>query len=305
MSVLAPAAASQASGITHEEKRVLAATLVGTAIEWYDYFIYAQAAGLVLAAAFFAPLAQDNAPLAQILSFATIGISFFFRPVGAIVCGHIGDKAGRKATLVMTLILMGAATALIGLLPSYAQIGIWAPIVLISLRILQGFSAGGEWGGAALMAVEHAPLERRSFFGCFPQLGVPLGMILATGILLTLSTILPKDQVSAWGWRIPFLFSVVLIFIGFLIRRTVEESPVYAAMHRRRKESSAPIGDLFRSHWKHVVLTALIFVGNNAAGYLLIAFFVTYGTKTLHLPSDQLLAVCTLAAVGWLGSTIV
>jgi MFS family permease len=283
---------------------VLAATLVGTAIEWYDYFIYAQAAGLVLGAAFFAPLAKENAPVAQILSFATIGISFLFRPLGAIACGHIGDKAGRKVTLVMTLILMGAATALIGVLPTYAQIGVWAPLALIALRILQGFSAGGEWGGAALMAVEHAPVDKRSFFGCFPQLGVPLGMILATAILLALTAVLSKDEAILWGWRVPFLLSVVLIFIGFLIRRTVEESPVYEQMHLRRKESSAPLGELFRSYWKQVVLTALIFVGNNAAGYLLIAFFITYGDKSLHLPSGQLLMVCTLAALAWLGFTI-
>src|SRR3954468_16732234 len=150
----------------------------------------------------------------------------------------------RKATLVMTLILMGAATALIGVLPTYTQVGVWAPISLITLRILQGFSAGGEWGGAALMAVEHAPVDKRSFFGSFPQLGVPLGMILATLVLLVLTAILTKDQFTAWGWRLPFLFSVALVFTGFLIRRTVEESPVYEQMHRRRKESSAPLGEL-------------------------------------------------------------
>jgi MFS family permease len=304
MSTLAPANLPDATGITHEEKKVLAATLVGTSIEWYDYFIYAQAAGLVLGAAFFAPLANDNQPLAQILSFATIGISFLFRPLGAIVCGHIGDRAGRKVTLVMTLILMGAATALIGILPTYARIGVWAPTALIALRILQGFSAGGEWGGAALMAVEHAPVEKRSFFGSFPQLGVPLGMILATAVLLVLSAILSKDEVAAWGWRLPFLFSVVLIFTGFLIRRTVEESPVYEEMHRRRKDSSAPLGELFSSHWKQVVLTALIFVGNNAAGYLLIAFFLSYGEKSLQMSHNQLLGVCTLAAVAWVVFTI-
>ena len=305
MSTLAPTNIPQGTRATREEKRVLAATLVGTAIEWYDYFIYAQAAGLVLGALFFAPVAKDNAPLALTLSLATIGISFLFRPLGAMVCGHIGDKIGRKATLVMTLILMGAATALIGVLPTYTQIGVWAPISLIILRILQGFSAGGEWGGAALMAVEHAPVDKRSFFGSFPQLGVPLGMILATLVLLVLTAILTKDQFTAWGWRLPFLFSVALVFTGFLIRRTIEESPVYEQMHRRRKESSAPLGELFRHHWKQVLLTALIFMGNNAAGYLLIAFFITYGDKSLHLPTSELLSVCTLAAVAWVGSTLV
>src|SRR4029453_8907886 len=191
-------------GVTREERKVLAATLVGTAIEWYDYFIYAQAAGLVLGPLFFAPIAKDNPALAQILSFATVGIAFWFRPLGAIVCGWLGDRFGRKAVLVMTLILMGVATTLIGLLPTYAQIGAWAPVLLIALRIVQGFSAGGEWGGAALMAVEHAPRDKRSFFGSFPQIGVPIGMIIATTVLLVLTTVLGKERFAEWGWRLPF-----------------------------------------------------------------------------------------------------
>jgi MFS family permease len=287
-----------------EEKKVLAATLVGTAIEWYDYFIYAQAAGLVLAPLFFAPFAQENPALSQILSFATIGISFLFRPLGAIVCGYLGDRFGRKVVLVMTLILMGASTALIGLLPTYAQIGVWAPIMLVALRVLQGFSAGGEWGGAALMAVEHAPVEKRSYFGAFPQVGVPIGMILATGVLLVLTTWLGKEAFAAWGWRLPFLFSIALIVVGSLIRRTVEESPVFERMHQRRKESSTPLGQLFKHHSRQVVLTALIFMANNAAGYLLIAFFISYGQKALGLPAPDLLKACTLAAIGWLGFTL-
>ena len=288
-----------------EGKKVLAATLVGTAIEWYDFFIYAQAAGLVLAPLFFAPVAVQNPALSQILSFATLGISFLFRPLGAIVCGHLGDRFGRKLVLVMTLVLMGASTALIGLLPTYAQAGAWAPVLLILLRVLQGFSAGGEWGGAALMAVEHAPVGRRSFFGSFPQVGVPIGMILATAVLLLLTAVLGKERFAEWGWRLPFLFSVALIVVGSLIRRTVEESPVFERMHQRRKESSAPLGHLFRKHSRQVVLTALIFVANNAAGYLLIAFFISYGQKSLQLPASELLVACTLAAFGWLFFTLV
>ena len=157
--------------------------LVGTTIEWYDFFIYAQAAGLVLASLYFAPLSQESTGLAQIVAWASLGISFLFRPLGAIVAGHLGDRLGRKMMLVFTLVLMGAATALIGVLPTYAAIGIWAPILLVLLRILQGFSAGGEWGGAALMSVEHAPINKRGFFGAYPQIGVPTGMILATGVM--------------------------------------------------------------------------------------------------------------------------
>ena len=288
-----------------EDRKVLAATLVGTAIEWYDYFIYAQAAGLVLGPLFFAPIAKDNPGIAQLLSFATIGISFLFRPLGALVCGHLGDRIGRKAMLVLTLVLMGISTAAIGLLPTYAQAGAIAPVLLIVLRVLQGFSAGGDWGGAALMAVEHAPTKRRGFFGAFPQIGVPLGMILATLVLLLLNALLGKDQFAAWGWRVPFLLSVVLIVVGSVIRRSVEESPVFLRMHQRRRDSSAPLGRLFRLHSGAVVRSALVFVANNAAGYLLIAFFISYGQKTLHLPASQVLATCTAAAASWLVFTLV
>lgn len=300
-SIAAPRAGST---ISWDEKKVLTATLVGTTIEWYDFFVYAQAAGLVFGPLFFAPMIQNNPLLAQILSFATIGLSFLFRPLGAIVCGHMGDRFGRRGVLVMTLVLMGVATALVGVLPTYAQIGAWAPVLLVLLRILQGFSAGGEWGGAALMSVESAPRDKRSFFGAFPQIGTPLGMILATGVLWILTTVLGKPAMTEWGWRIPFLVSIVLIAIGAVIRRTVEESPVFRAMHQRRKESSAPLRDLFRGHSREILRTALIFMANNAAGYILIAFIISYGLNTLKLPSDQILLVSTLAAFGWFAFTL-
>ena len=292
-------ARSRGATLSDEERKVLTATLVGTTIEWYDFFVYAQAAGLVFGALFFAPMNANNPLLAQIISFATLGLSFLFRPLGAIVCGHLGDRFGRKNMLVVTLLLMGAATALVGLLPTYAQIGAWAPALLILLRILQGFSAGGEWGGAALMSVESAPRDRRSFFGSFPQIGTPLGMILATGVLWVLTATLGKQAMIEWGWRIPFLLSIVLIVVGIVIRRTVEESPVFKAMQRRHKESSAPLRELMRNHSKEILRTALIFMANNAAGYILIAFIISYGTNTLKMPSEQLLLIGTLAAVSW------
>lgn len=287
-----------------EERRVLAGTLVGTTIEWYDFFIYAQAAAFVLAPLFFEPLAADNAGLAQILSWASIGISFLFRPLGAVVAGHLGDKYGRKLVLVVTLIGMGGATTAIGLLPTYAAIGVGAPILLILMRILQGFSAGGEWGGAALMAVEHAPTNKRSFFGSYPQIGVPLGMLLATGFMFILTSSMTSEQFMDWGWRIPFISSVVLILVGYLIRRAVSESPVFTEMQERRRDSSAPLGELLRKHKRPVVLAALIFAGNNAAGYLVIAFFASYGANVLDMPRSATLIASLVGGVGWFAFTL-
>ena len=288
-----------------EERKVLAGTLVGTTIEWYDFFIFAQLTATLLSPLFLAPLNESNPGLAQILSFALIGISFLFRPLGAVIAGHLGDRLGRKAMLVFTLVMMGAATALIGVLPTYAEIGVLAPVLLITLRIIQGFSAGGEWGGAALMAVEHAPLNKRGLFGAYPQIGVPVGMILATGLLFFLNTSMSKEAFAAWGWRVPFLLSIVLIVVGYLIRRAVAESPVFREMAARKEASKAPLGELIRNHKKPVLYSTLIFVGNNAAGYLLIAFFIAYATRTLQMPTAQILLATTLASFGWLIFTLV
>jgi len=299
-----PGSPGPRDGLSREERKVLASTLAGTTIEWYDFFIYAQAASLVLGPLFLAPVSGESPQLATIISLATIGISFLFRPLGAIVAGRFGDRLGRKKMLVFTLLLMGASTVLIGVLPTYAEIGVAAPILLIFLRILQGFSAGGEWGGAALMSVEHAPPHRRGLFGAYPQIGVPLGLILATGVLFLLSTMTSQDQFRAWAWRIPFLLSVVLIVVGFLIRRAVEESPVFKEMLQRKKESATPLRDLFRYNAKQVVLTALTFVANNAAGYLLIAYFIAYASGPLQLPRSSVLLATIVASVGWLVFTL-
>ena len=304
-----PRTSTTASAKRLEERRVLAGTMVGTTIEWYDFFIYAQAAGLVLAGLYFAPLSSDNAGLAQLVAWASLGISFLFRPLGAVVAGHLGDRLGRKSMLVLTLVMMGASTALIGVLPTYAEIGVWAPLLLILLRILQGFSAGGEWGGAALMSVEHAPANRRGFFGAYPQIGVPCGLILATGVMLLVTNSMGEAAFLAWGWRIPFLVSVLLIVVGFVIRRAVTESPIFKEIQERKQESAAPLRQLFQHNWRQVILTALIFVANNAAGYLLIAFFASYATKPveaggLGMERSPVLLASTIAAVGWLVATM-
>ncbi|MGP9725845.1 MFS transporter [Glutamicibacter sp. BW80] len=290
---------------TQEERRVLAGTLVGTTIEWYDFFIFAQLTATLLTPLFLEPLGESNPALAQILSFAMIGISFFFRPLGAVVAGHLGDRYGRKKILVLTLILMGVATSLIGLLPTYAAIGIGAPILLVLLRVVQGFSAGGEWGGAALMAVEHAPNARRGYFGAFPQIGVPIGMILATGLLFILRVSMTPEQFQSWGWRIPFLLSVVLIIVGYMIRRAVEESPVFKAMAQRKASEHTPLRELMNTNLKQVLQAALIFVSNNAAGYLVIAFFISYTTKVLGMELAPILLATTIGSVGWLIFTLV
>ncbi len=297
-------APARGRNLSSEERKVLAGTLVGTSIEWYDFFIYAQAAALVLAPLFLAPVSRENPALAQVLSFATIGISFLFRPLGAVVAGRLGDRLGRKKMLVLTLVMMGLSTSLIGFLPDYNAIGIAAPILLILLRILQGFSAGGEWGGAALMAVEHAPKNRRGLFGAFPQIGVPIGMILATFTLWALTSSMSKEAFLSWGWRVPFLLSIVLIVVGFVIRRAVEESPVFDELLRRRKESSAPLGELFRHHTRQVILTAIIFIANNAAGYLLIAYFAAYASTALRMDRPSVLLATALASFGWLIFTL-
>ncbi|CAH0224614.1 Inner membrane metabolite transport protein YhjE [Arthrobacter sp. Bi26] len=302
MSVMAPAGAREK--MTAEDRRVLTGTMIGTTIEWYDFFIYAQAAGLVFAQLYFAPLGQGSV-LAQMVSWASLGISFLFRPLGAVIAGHFGDQFGRKKVLVATLILMGAATTLIGILPTHAQIGITAPLLLVLLRIIQGISAGGEWGGAALMAVEHAPVGKRGIFGSYPQIGVPAGMILATLVVFIMTSVTTPEQFLTWGWRIPFLFSVVMIIVGYFIRRAVSESPVFQEMAAKKRETASPLRELIKRNPKAIVLAALVFIGSNAAGYLLIAFLSSYAIRVHKMDRPGILLASTLAGMSWLVFTMV
>lgn len=280
-----------------EYRRVAVASMIGTTVEWYDFFIYANAAGLVFAQLFFSPLQGTTA---QILSFLTVGISFVFRPLGAVVAGHLGDRVGRKQMLVLTLGLMGAATVLIGLLPTYATIGIAAPLLLILLRIVQGFSTGGEWGGAALLAVEHAPSDKRGYYGAYPQMGVPLGMLLATGILAVCTWSMSDEQFLSWGWRLPFLLSAVLIATGYFIRRKVSESPVFEELKERKVRTRQPLSALFRTHPKKVVLASLSFVGTQANGYMVVGGFVVgYAAKGLGVDRTLVLLAAVAGAISW------
>ncbi|PPL15707.1 MFS transporter [Microterricola pindariensis] len=291
-----------------ELRRVAFATVIGTTIEWYDFFLYASAAGLIFAQLFFQPAGPQ---IAILLSFASVGVSFLFRPLGAFLAGHFGDKIGRKAMLSITLILMGSATVLIGLLPTYEQIGVAAPVALILLRILQGLSTGGEWGGAVLMAVEHAPDGQRGRMGAFPQIGVPLGLLLASGMLALMTGVIsPGDAFLEWGWRIPFLLSFVLIVVGIVVRRAVEESPVFTEIAARKEQTKTPILALFRKHWLLVILAALTFAGNNAAGYMTTGGYLQ-GYATLPVEDGGLvgmertpvLLAVTGSAVVWLLAT--
>lgn len=289
-----------------EDRKVAIATLVGTTVEWYDFFIYSNAVALVFGPLFFEPLARDNTTLAQIIGFATVGISFFFRPLGAMVAGHLGDKIGRKSMMVATLTLMGLATVAIGFLPTYSSIGALAPILLILLRVLQGFAAGGEWGGAALMAVEHAPSDKRGWFGGFPQVGVPLGMLSATGVLAVIH-LFSGDAFSTWGWRIPFLFSVLLIIVGMIIRLGVSESPVFQEVRQEENQLRLPMVQLFRFNGKQVVQGALTFMGNGVAGYMVTGGYIlayTSGKGGLGVNPDYMLYLITVASGVWIATTL-
>ncbi|KWR73973.1 MFS transporter [Arthrobacter sp. W1] len=289
------------------QRRVAFATVIGTTVEWYDFFIYATAAGLVFSQLFFEPAGQD---IALLISFASVGLSFLFRPLGAFLAGHFGDKIGRRAMLVLTLALMGASTTLIGVLPTFETAGLWAPVLLLLLRILQGISAGGEWGGAVLMAVEHAPVDGRGRAGSYPQVGVPLGMLLASGTMALMTGVIsPGEQFLEWGWRIPFLVSIVLIAVGYFVRRSVDESPVFEEINEQKAQTAVPILVLFKKHWPLVIIAALVFAGNNAAGYMTTGGFFQAYTTDPEGPvglerTDVLIAVAFGAAV-WLLMTLV
>ena len=289
-----------------ERRRVIAATTIGTAIEWYDYFLYAAVAGLVFNQLMFGPL---EGGLATIISFASVGLSFLFRPLGAILAGHFGDKLGRRTVLMVTLFAMGGATTLIGLLPTYDTWGIWAPILLITLRIIQGISAGGEWGSAVLLAVEHAPNNKRGVYGAGPQVGVPMGLLMSSGVLSIMNTIAPGDAFLEWGWRIPFLFSIVLVVIGYAVRMGVDESPVFREISERKDaEAPNPIGILFKRYLPLVFTAALVVAGNGAVGYMTTGGYIqNYTTNPegpIGLDRGDVLNAVTLSAVTWLFSTL-
>jgi metabolite-proton symporter len=283
---------------------VALASFIGTTIEWYDFFLYNTAAALVFNRLFF----PEFDPLTgTLLAFSTYTIGFIARPLGGIVIGHFGDRHGRKTMLVLTLVLMGVATTLIGLVPTYEQIGVWAPIALVVLRIAQGFGVGGEWGGAVLMAVEHAPQGKRGFYGSWPQIGVPAGLALSIFVFRQFSAGLSEEQFLTWGWRIPFLLSVVLVFVGLLIRVRILESPAFARVKEEGTEARMPIIEVLRTHPREVVLAAGARMAENSSFYIYSAFVLVYATQ-LKLERDSVLtavlvaALCELVAIPLFGA---
>lgn len=286
--------------------RILAASLVGTAVEFYDFYIYATAAALVFGPLFFP---SDNADLQLLLSFASFAVAFVARPIGALVFGHYGDRLGRKSTLVASLLLMGGSTFAITFLPTYTAIGVAAPVILCLLRFGQGFGLGGEWGGAALLAVENAPPGWRARYGMFPQLGAPVGFIAANGLFLMLGLWLDDGEFLNWGWRLPFAGSILLVGIGLWVRLTILETPAFAAMLAHEKPPAVPLAELVRHHGRETLCGVAAAVTCFAIFYIATAFALGFGTTQLGYARGaflqlQLGAILFLAvgiiAAGWL-----
>jgi metabolite-proton symporter len=262
-------------------RRVVTASLVGTSLEWYDFFLYGSAAALVFNKLFFPTFDPLTGTL---LAFTTYAVGFVARPIGGIVFGHYGDKLGRKNVLVVTLLLMGIATVLIGLLPTYAQIGAGAPILLVTLRFIQGLGLGGEWGGAVLMSLEHGKPEQRGLAASWPQVGVPMGNLLATAVLGLMSLTLSEDAFLSWGWRLPFLLSGLLVLVGLWIRFTITESPLFAEVAESKKRARMPIVDVVRIYPRELLVAIGARIGTDIAFYTFVLFILAYITTTLGLP---------------------
>ena len=267
-------------------RRVLLASLIGTTIEFFDFYIYGTAAVLVFPALFFP--AADPAT-ATLQSLATFALAFFARPVGSAVFGHFGDRVGRKATLVAALLTMGVSTVAIGLLPTYAAIGVAAPALLALCRFGQGFGLGGEWGGAVLLAIENAPPGRRAWYGMFPQLGAPLGFVLSTGIFVILTEVLSDAEFLAWGWRVPFLASTVLVFVGLWVRLRLTETPAFQRAVANDERVRVPMLAVLRSHPRTLVLATLASVTTFVVFYLMTVFTLSWGTSSLGFTRQEFL----------------
>ncbi|MDF7679713.1 MFS transporter [Enterobacteriaceae bacterium ESL0689] len=284
----------------NSRNKVIVASLIGTAIEFFDFYIYATAAVLIFPHIFFP---QSNQAAATLQSLATFAIAFIARPIGSALFGHFGDRVGRKVTLVASLLTMGISTVIIGLLPGYESIGILAPLLLALARFGQGLGLGGEWGGAALLATENAPSRQRALYGSFPQLGAPIGFFFANGTFLLLSWLLSNEQFMAWGWRVPFLFSAVLVIIGLYVRVSLHETPVFAKIAAAKKQVKIPLGTLLTRHLRVTVLGTFIMLATYTLFYIMTVYSMTFSTGArpmgAGLPRDQVLWMLMIAVIGF------
>ena len=274
-------------------RRVVVGALVGTALEWYDFFIYGTAAALVFNVLFFP---ESDPAVGTLTAFATFGVGFVFRPLGGIVFGHIGDRIGRRETLILTTLVMGVSTGVIGLLPTYASIGWWAPALLVLMRVLQGLGAGAEFGGASTLLAEHAPPARRGYYTSFAQTGVQIGLVLGT-VAFLLVGLLPQEQLLSWGWRVPFLVSFVLIGVSLYVRLRVEESPVFRRAAAEQRLIKLPVLETLRSYPRNLLIGVGAHIADTAAVYLFATFTVAYATGTLGIPRGTVLTGVILFGV--------
>lgn len=273
--------------------QAVVASTVGTTIEWYDFFLYGTAAALVFPRLFFP---ESDPFTGQILSFATFTVGFIARPLGGIIFGQMGDRIGRKAALVATLLLMGISTFLIGLLPTYEQAGVLAPLLLVVLRVCQGIGVGGEWGGAVLLALESVPGGRRGLFASWPQAGVPLGLLSSTGVVALFQTVLSEADFFAWGWRIPFYLSAALVVVGLLIRARLTETPLFHQLRQSNQVAQAPVLEVIRRHYRTILLTAGARIVENACFYLFTVHSIAFVGKVLELDTGPVLLAVNLGA---------
>lgn len=288
-----PAGSGLDAETLRQRRRASIGSLIGTTIEWYEYYIYGATAALVFPHLFFP---THDRMVSLMLSFASFAVAFAIRPIGAAVFGHFGDRVGRKTTLIVTLTMSGLATFLIGVLPAYASIGLWAPAILVLLRLVQGFGVGGEWGGAALMSLEWGEQRRRGAAGAWPQVGTSIGLILSTSAVMA-SSLLTGSNFLQFGWRIPFLLSGILVVVGLLVRLSIEETPSFASVKAHHRVEASPVREVLRTYWREVCLVAFLRMSEQMPFYIFTAFIFDYATHTAHVSRSFVLSATLVAAI--------